>query len=137
MSPEMEELVAYRLARARESLDEARCMAEAGHWHACPNRLYYACFYAVNALLVSKGLSSSKHSGVRSLLNRELVKTEKVSRQAGKLYNKLFDHRMALDYADFASPNPEEIQPWLEEARLFVDEISRLIESDESGAGEQ
>jgi hypothetical protein len=38
----------------------------------------YACFYAISALLVRDGLSSSKHAGVRSLFNRQYVKTGKI-----------------------------------------------------------
>ena len=45
------QLIRYRIQRAFETLDEARLMAESDHWNGCVNRLYYACFYAVNALL--------------------------------------------------------------------------------------
>jgi uncharacterized protein (UPF0332 family) len=33
--------------------------AEAGRWTLCVNRRYDACFYAVSALLVQRGLSSA------------------------------------------------------------------------------
>jgi uncharacterized protein (UPF0332 family) len=58
------DLVLYRMTRASETLEDARILANAGRWNACVNRLYYACFYAVSALLVRHGLSSSKHAGV-------------------------------------------------------------------------
>jgi len=74
MSPHEVALVGYRLARARETLEEARLMAQARHWDGCVNRLYYACFYAVTALFVAHGLSSAKHSGVRSLFGQHFVK---------------------------------------------------------------
>ena len=64
------DLVLYRMTRADETLEDARILAKAGRWNACVNRLYYACFYAVSALLVRDGLSSSKHAGVRSLFNQ-------------------------------------------------------------------
>ncbi len=57
------DLIRYRLARARETLEDAHILAEVKHWNACVNRLYYACFYAVSALLMQRGLSSSKHTG--------------------------------------------------------------------------
>jgi len=50
-------------------------LKEGEEWNPCVNRLYYACFYAVSALLIQQGLSSSKHTGVRSLFNRHYVKT--------------------------------------------------------------
>ena len=51
------DLVLYRMARAQETLEDARILANAGRWNACVNRLYYACFYAVSALLVDWGSS--------------------------------------------------------------------------------
>jgi uncharacterized protein (UPF0332 family) len=39
------------------------------------NRLYYAMFYAVLALLQAKHLGTSKHSGAIALFDREFVKT--------------------------------------------------------------
>ena len=65
----------YWIARAEETLKEAKILAEAGYWNACVNRLYYSCFYAITALLVRDGLSTSKHSGVRGFFNRNYVKT--------------------------------------------------------------
>lgn len=35
-----------------------------GYLHGTVNRLYYACFYAVSALLLTEGFSSSRHSGI-------------------------------------------------------------------------
>jgi uncharacterized protein (UPF0332 family) len=57
-----EHVVTYRLVRARETLEDARILADAGRWDSCVNRLYYACFYAVTALLLQHG-----HSALRSM----------------------------------------------------------------------
>ena len=51
MSEERDTLIRYRMERARETLTEADLMAQSGHWNACVNRLYYACFYAVTAFV--------------------------------------------------------------------------------------
>ncbi len=69
MNQETKTLILYRLERARESIDEASILLERGHVNTFVNRLYYACFYAVSALLLTSGLSSAKHSGVRSLFH--------------------------------------------------------------------
>lgn len=74
MKEETRTLVMYRIERAFESLEEAKILFERGHANTYVNRLYYACFYAVSALLLTKGLSSAKHSGVRSLFHQEFVK---------------------------------------------------------------
>jgi len=53
------------------------------------NRIYYAMFYAVNVLLISKNFSSSKHSGVRALLNKEFINTGFVDKKSGELWLKI------------------------------------------------
>ena len=95
------DLIQYRLDRARETFEEALLMQREEHWNTCANRLYYACFYAVTALLTRNGLSSSKHTGVKALFNQHFVKTGQVSRENGKLYNQLFEDRQEGDYVDF------------------------------------
>ncbi len=78
-----EELVRYRLSRAMETLDEARIMADTEHWLACINRLYYACFYAVSALLLQNDLIYSRHTGVRACFSREFVSKGLISKDWG------------------------------------------------------
>ena len=53
----LQDLIRYRMERARETFDEALLMQSEGHWNSCANRLYYACYYAVSALLAMKGLA--------------------------------------------------------------------------------
>jgi uncharacterized protein (UPF0332 family) len=51
-------LVTFRIERAKETLIEAKDNAELGHWRVVANRLYYACFYAVNALLIKNEITA-------------------------------------------------------------------------------
>jgi uncharacterized protein len=48
-------LIAYRMSRASEALDEARVLFDTGHINVYVNRLYYASFYAVSALPLAAG----------------------------------------------------------------------------------
>lgn len=82
-----EDIILYRVERTHETLEDARILANSERWNACINRLYYACFYAVSALLMKNGLSSSKHSGVRSLFNFNFVKTGKVPKDLARISN--------------------------------------------------
>lgn len=101
-------------------------MLQKGHGNTAVNRLYYACFYAVSALLLLEGKSSSKHSGVRSEFNRSWVKTGRVSEPLGDLYNRLFDNRQRGDYGDFVRFDVAQVNSWHDQAKEFVREISTL-----------
>jgi len=67
MNPIEQELITYRCLRSEETLNEAKLLFDAGYYNAAVNRLYYACFYIVSALLLTEGMSSAKHSGVKAL----------------------------------------------------------------------
>jgi len=119
-------LIAYRIERAHGTFEEALLMQREGHWNACANRLYYACYYGVTALLASKGLSSSKHTGIKSFFNLHFVKPGIISIEDGRLYSRLFDARQEGDYVDFVSFEKDDVEPWIADVRSFLETVSRL-----------
>ena len=129
MSDSKSDLVNYRLQRAYEALEDARILAGACRWNTCVNRLYYACFYVVSALLIQQGLSSSKHAGIRSLFNRHYVKTGKVSKEMAQIYNDLFERRQESDYLDFIHFEESQVSPWISKAEVFIKHIASFINS--------
>lgn len=122
-----DDVVRYRLHRANEALEDARVLADADRWSACVNRLYYACFYAVSALLLQDGHASAKPTGVRSLFNHHFVKTDKISRELAQVYNDLFARRQESDYLDFVHLEADQVRPWIAGAEQLVEQVSSLI----------
>lgn len=66
MTGSKEDLIEYRLFRAKDTLDDAKILAEKNKWNSAINRLYYASYYAVTALLLNADLKPSTHNGVKS-----------------------------------------------------------------------
>lgn len=128
MTHEIESLIRHRLGRAWEAIEEASILLDSGHVNTFVNRLYYACFYSVSALLLTKDLSSAKHSGVRSFFHQNFIKPGIVSIELGQLYDRLFRNRQKGDYADFVRFDVDEVKPWYDEARGFVDAIVKIVE---------
>jgi len=124
------DLVMHRITRAKETMEDARILANAGRWNACVNRLYYACFYVVSALLLYNGLSSSKHTGVRSLFNRQYVKTGKIPKELARTYNDLFERRQESDYIDFVIFRKSQVLPLISKAEQLIMHISDMIEKE-------
>lgn len=129
MTAPSDELVAYRLQRGRESIEDARILAEAHRWNPCVNRLYYACFYAVSALLAREGLSSSRHTGVRSLFNLHFVRTGRIDKEKAKVFHDLFERRQEGDYVDFVQFGQSQVHAWLPQAEAFVQCVAGLLAS--------
>lgn len=127
MNGDVTDYVRHRKERSLETLDEARLLFENGKLHGCVRSLYYACFYAVEALLRTEGKHASKHSGVQSLFNRFWVKPGRIPVDLGRFYSELFDARHAGDYdyrRKFAAP---EVEQWLEQAQQFVETVVRHV----------
>lgn len=127
MTDEEKTLIAYRMERAHEAIDEAKTLFDAGHVNSYVNRLYYACFYAVSALLLTKNLSTSKHGHLRSLMHRELVKTGLIPKELGKHFDLLFDSRLKGDYVDFAMFKADDVGGWLENTQKFISHVDTVL----------
>jgi uncharacterized protein (UPF0332 family) len=111
----------------KPSFIEAQTLFDAGLLNAYVNRLYYACFYAVSALLLTRDLSTSKHGYLRSLMHREFVKTGLIPKELGKHFDLLFNNRMKGDYGDFVRFDVDDIAGWLKETKRFIDHAESLI----------
>ena len=121
-------LIRYRMDRSKEALSAARLMYEKAHYNDAVNRLYYACFYAVIALLATEGIHPSKHTAARSFLNKHWIKTGRLSKETGRLYNILFDRREKGDYGDYFRFNSEDVKDWLKCVEAATKEIFQIIE---------
>ncbi|PLV56045.1 HEPN domain-containing protein [Thermotoga sp. SG1] len=124
---EREKIIEYWRKRARECLDDAKLLLENKRFHSAVNRIYYALFYQVSALLLTKGLSFSKHSGVLAAFNREFVKTGKIDKELGKFYNRMFEHRRTGDYGELVEFEEEDVKGWLRKAEEFLDAVEKLM----------
>jgi uncharacterized protein (UPF0332 family) len=129
MTDGQKDLVHYRMERAFETLQEARLMLESGHLHGAANRIYYACFYATVALLLTRGLSSPKHSGVMALFNRHFIKEGIVPVEMGKFYSRVFDNRLESDYGEIVEPKEEDIKADIEKAQEYLEQVKSHLGS--------
>lgn len=101
-------------------------MAAMAHWNGCANRPYYACFYAVLALLYRHRLATRKHTGVRALFNQHFAKPRLVAPELGNFYHDLFDTRHEADYEDLGRLTEDDVRPWIAEAERFVEVVASL-----------
>jgi uncharacterized protein (UPF0332 family) len=99
MTGDKDDLIHYRLERARETLEDALLLIEGKRWNSAINRLYYAVFYAVMALLLHNNYKTTTHNGAKSLFSEYFVKKNIISQELAKKYSQLFTWRQKGDYA--------------------------------------
>ena len=83
-------IVDLRIEKSRRAYVEAKGNVELKFWETAANRLYYAAYNAVTALLIANGDSAQTHSGVRHIFGLKFIKTELLPADIGRLYHNLF-----------------------------------------------
>ncbi len=120
-------VVGYWFEKAEESLKSARREFEAESLSFAMNRLYYAAFYAVSALLMAHRLSFKKHSGVRAAFHQKFIKPGLIDQKWGRFYDQLFEDRQEGDYVVFITFEPAYVEKQLSECVQFIEQIRPLI----------
>lgn len=92
-------LVEKELQQAHQALDDATKARGAGVSDAAViNRLYYAGFHAVQAVLYERGFEPTSHGGVRSLFGAEVIVAGDATREDGRFLSQLSELRQQADY---------------------------------------
>lgn len=120
---ERKDLIEYRVQRAKEVLIEAKDVYELHHYILTINRLYYAAFYALSALLIKDGHSAVTHLGIRTLMGKHYVLPGILTRDDGKLFSDLFNMRHTGDYGDSFDITQQDVEDYLQPTERFVDKI--------------
>ncbi len=120
-------LVKLWLEKAGEAIVSAELELNQGHLAFTINRLYYACFYAVTAVLLCDGKQFSKHSAVKAEFARAYIKTGRIDAKWHKFYQKLFDDRQEGDYIPTAVFDKPSVSERLTQAREFVSVIRNIV----------
>ena len=122
-----DDYVRYRLQRARETILEVEILIDNKLWNTAINRMYYACFYAVGALLVKNGVLTSSHSGSRQKFGQLFIQTSLISKESGRHFSELFEKRQKGDYNDFFDFDEETVMRLFQPSVDLVNEIEKLI----------
>lgn len=126
MKKTLNELIAYRLKQAEESLLDATILIESqGSFRSVINRAYYTMFYSLLALIAGMGLGTSKHAGVIAIFDREYVKTGIFPKEMSRLLHKAFYLRQDSDYKEFSLLTRDETREILNGAELFLNSIKQ------------
>ena len=123
---ELRAIVEARLGKAARAYAEAKGVAAMGYWETAANRLYYAAFDAVSALLLANGNFPHTHSGVIHLFGQQFIRPGLVSADMGRLYHVLFSLRQTGDYDDAYSVSENDVSPNIEPAGRLIECVAIL-----------
>lgn len=92
--------------------------------------MYYACFYAVSSILLSKGIRASTHAGCLQKFGEYFINTGLISKKLGKHYYKLHESRLQSDYDDFVDFNQNSTLKLLDPSKELIDMIEKLLQKE-------
>lgn len=122
-----QDIVAYRLRKANQLLHDVDVLIENELWNSTINRMYYACFHAVSALLIKNGIQVKTHMGVRQAFGLHFVKTGLISLELGRVFSRIYDKRQSSDYDDFIEFTKEEVEKLYPQIKAFVLDVEKLV----------
>ena len=123
---ERKAVVEFRIEKARRAFEQAQGVVALEYWETIANRLYYAAYNAVSALLIAYGYSAQSHNGVIHLFGQHFVKPGIVDIADGKLYHRLFSMRLTGDYDDTYGLTSDDVLPLLAPASALIDKVINL-----------
>jgi uncharacterized protein (UPF0332 family) len=121
-------LAQHRIARAHAALHEADLLIDQRLFSGALNRVYYAAFYAARALLATRNLDSSRHSGVIGLFQEHFVRTGLVPTETARALSRAFEKRQTSDYGDFSEPSSDEVLTLRDQVQAFVRTCEQAVQ---------
>jgi hypothetical protein len=118
------------IERAKRYLKSARILLKDGDFESCVSRSYYAMFYAVEAVLLTKNLSFSSHKGVLSAFGEHFIKKNLFPKELGRELNRAFEKRQLSDYEYKFVITKEEAANVLNNGTIFVENIIEYLKKE-------
>jgi len=128
MNAEQKLAIQLKLKKAKALLDEADVLFQNRFYATVINRLYYSCFHATNALLLTKNMIPKTHSGVIHQLHLHFVQPGNFDSTYASFFSRLMQERIEEDYTDVIMEDEENTRSFIEPARKYVLYLEMLIE---------
>lgn len=120
-------LVAREYEKALSFYSQAEANAQIEIWDVVANRLYYATFHAVAALLVHDGHKVGSHKGAVLQFGLHYVQKDIFTKEEAHFYSQLQSLREKADYNITWTSDKQDLLPLMPIARSLIDKIGKMI----------
>ncbi len=120
-------IVGLEIEKARKTFSEIEILRQAGLWDNIANRLYYAAFHAVSALLINDGHPVGTHQGAVVMFHQYYIKTGILTKEDGAFYSQLQTLREKSDYNCTYYATEEDTAPRIALTETFINKVIGLI----------
>jgi len=127
LKKETKALARYRMNKARACFKDGLVLLKEGSPNGAIGRFYYAAFHAARALLATKGLDASRHTGVIKLFSQHFVKTGFVFPETAKVLSRSFEKRLDSEYEDYVQFTKKQAEQVRDEVRKFIQACEKAL----------
>ncbi len=127
--------ILLKLSKASALMDEVDILMQHRFYTTAVNRLYYSCYHATKALLLTVDLVPKTHSGVVSMLSKHFVQTGNFDLAHAAFFSRLMQERIEDDYSDFMTLNEAEVKELIEPAKAYLHYIEQLLKNKKESQG--
>ena len=120
-------LVVLGMEKSDKTVDEVRRLVDYSMWSLAANRLYYALFHAVTAMLISDNHPVGTHRGAINNFSLYYVKTGIFTREEGKLYSQLQQLRDDGDYNCAVDVDRDDVEPKIAPTLSLIEKIRKRV----------
>ena len=120
-------IVNLELEKATNTMAQIPALQKLGYWDNIANRLYYAVFHAVNALLINDGHPVNTHKGVIALFGNYYIRTGIFASEDGRLYSDLQTMRNNRNYNCAYDATEQEIEPMIDPTKELISKVLDYI----------
>ena len=126
-SEESNKLIAFKIRKSNQSIKAAQLLIENNFYNEAINRIYYACFYLVSALLHKNNINAKTHAGVKTMLHKNFTLTNLIDEELAAFYSSIFFFRHSSDYEEGIEYEKEVTIGLYKEAISFLDSFQNLL----------
>ena len=122
-------IVCLEIEKAENIVSQINELEKLSYWDNIANRLYYALFHAVSALLIFDKHNVSTHKGSIVLFGQFYIKTGVFNINDGRLFSQLQTIREKSDYNCAYQTSEDEIKPLIYPTIELIKRIKLYINS--------
>lgn len=129
MSSQLSAEILKALGKADDALENANYNLDGGFTLATANRAYYACYYCMIAMLLTKEVFPKTHQGAHAKFAELFIKTGAFPTETSDTVTLLFDNRQQADYDFDADISVEEAKELIQKAFQLLQLTKKYLDA--------
>ena len=127
---ELSKQIKIMMAKAKDSLEVARQLHEQKHYNDAASKAYYAVFHSLQAILLTKGLTFSRHSDVLSTFNKEFIYSGVFAKNFYDKIVRLFKDRQIGDYEYEICIDRESSEADVVDGEMIINSVGEYLQKE-------